>query len=212
MWSVIGYSLLALLGLLVLLLLVPVFVRVQYREELTVCVRVWGIPVYRFPNAKPRPPQTDKPKTTARKQPNTMLTDLSQRLKTDGVRAVAEEVQALARIAGGAARRVVRAITVRRLQLQLIVASCDAATTAQDTGRICAVLYPSLTAIQSVVRIRKREVTVTPDYLAEQGRVTAEVTGHVIPLRILWAALGAVVSYGALRSHNNGKEELQNGQ
>lgn len=216
MWSVVGYILLSLLGLLLLLLIVPVFVRFQYCQELTARVRVFGIPAYRYSSAKkPAEPKrkVDKPADKPKKEKNPILDDLARRLKTDGVGAVVEELRALARIVGGAARRLFKAVTVDKLQLQLVIASEDASATAQNTGRVCAVLYPSLTAIQSVMRIRHRAVTVSPDYLGEQGSVTADVLLHVVPIRLVWAALCALVSYVILQSRKSTKtrEELEDG-
>ncbi len=218
MWSVIGYILLSLLCLLLLLLILPVYARVCYREELTVTVRVLGIPVYRYnsakaPKEKPKK-RADKPAGKPKKKKNTLLGDLSARLKDDGVRAVVDDVRALSGFVGGACRRVARAVVVDRLRLQLVIASEDAAATAQDTGKVCAVLYPSLTAIQAVIRIRKRAVTVTPDYLGERSRAEADVQMHTLPIRLLGTALWALLSYGALQSHKSAKtkEELENGQ
>lgn len=217
MWSVIGYILLSLLCLLVLLLILPVYARVRYREELTVTVRVFGLPVYRYnsakaPKEKPKK-RVDKPGAKSEKKKNTLLGDLSTRLKSDGVRAVLDEARALSRFVGGAFRRVARTVVVDRLQLQLVIASEDAAATAQNTGKVCAVLYPSLTAIQAVIRIRKRAVTVTPDYLGEKSRAEADVLVHALPVRLLVTALWALFAYGALQSHKSAKtkEELENG-
>lgn len=217
MWSVIGYILLSLLCLLVLLLILPVYARVRYREELTVTVRVFGLPVYRYnsakaPKEKPKK-RADKLGAKSEKKKNTLLGDLSTRLKSDGVRAVLDEARALSRFVGGAFRRVARTVVVDRLQLQLVIASEDAAATAQNTGKVCAVLYPSLTAIQAVIRIRKRAVTVTPDYLGEKSRAEADVLVHALPVRLLVTALWALFAYGALQSHKSAKtkEELENG-
>ncbi len=226
MWSIIGYSLLALLGLLVLLLILPVFVRLQYQEELTVCVRMFGIPVYRFSSERKKPDKLkqpkkkkDKPDGKAKikkkeKEKTGFLADMAQQFKTEGVSAVLGTVKALAVLAVGALKRVLKSVTVDRLQLQLIIASEDAAATAQNTGKVCAVLYPSLTVLQGVLRIRRRAVTVTPDYLGEKGRVSADVRLHVIPIRILWAALWTVLKFGTVFDHNskNAKEESNDGK
>ena len=223
MWGIIGYSLLGLLGLLILLLILPVFVRVQYREELAVCVRVFGIPVYRYSSAKEKPDKpkepkkqkkqkTDKPKK--KKEKGGFLADLAKDLKTEGVSAVLGTVKAIAGLAVGALKRVLKAVTVDRLQLQLFIAAEDAATTAINTGRVCAVLYPSLSAIQCALRIRHRAVTVAPDYLAETGRVAADVRLHIVPVRVLWAALWTVLKLSTVFDHKTRKtkEEHENGK
>lgn len=220
MWGIIGYSLLGLLGCLILLLILPVFVRIRYREELSVCVRVLGIPVYRYASAEEKPdkPQkqkkkaTDKPKKEKKK--DGLFADLAKDLKTGGVSAALGTVKALAKLAIGTLKRVFRAITVDRLQLQLRIAAEDAASTAIDTGRVCAVLYPSLSALQCALRIRHREVTVTPDYLAEKGQVTADVRLHIIPMRLLWAALWTVLKFGTVWANKTKetKEEHEDGK
>ncbi len=219
MWAIIGYSLLGLLGLLILLLVLPVFVRVQYREELTVCVRVFGIPIYRYSSSdeKPKKPKKSKKKSTAKqkkkseKKKDGFFAELAKDLKTEGISAVVGTIKAIAGLTVGAVKRVLRAVVVDRLQLQLFIASEDAAATAINTGRVCAVLYPPLTALQSVLRIRRREVTVTPDYLAEKGRVVADVRFHAIPIRILWAALWTVLNMGAVFDHKTKKTEEEQG-
>lgn len=220
-WGVIGIVLLSLLGLLVLILLSPVFARIRYDEELTVCLWVLGIPVYRYSSAKPKREKpkrkADKPKKkkekTEEKKPS-FFADLAKRLKTDGVGAVVAEVKEIAREVVGALRRVARCVVVDRLELQLVIASDDAAATAINSGRMCAVLYPSLTAIQSVVRIRHRAVTVVPDYLAEKGRVRADIVLHGFSIRLVWAAVRTLMSYIALQSRKSTKtkEESENGK
>lgn len=220
MWSVIGIILLSLLGLLGLVLVSPVVARIRYDEELTVCVRVLGIPVYRYSSAKPKrekPKKADKPagsKKQSKEEKPSFFADLAKRLKSDGVGAVVTELKELANEVVGAVRRVARCVVVDRLQLELVIASEDAAATAINSGRVCAVLYPSLTAIQSVVRIRRRAVTVVPDYLAEKGSVRADILLHSFSVQLVWAALRTLMSYFALQSRKSTKtkEESENGK
>ncbi len=204
---IVAYILLGLLGVLAVALLLPISARLEYETELTVCVRVCGVLVYRFYSSNPRPQKADKPPTASEDK----LHRLSERLKTDGVGTVLAELSALADTAKRFTRYVLRAVTVDRLALQLIIASEDASSTAQNTGRVCALLYPALTTLQAVLRIRRRAVTVVPDYLAQQGRVRADVRAHVIPVRLLPAALCAVRAYIS-RQRKNTKEDLSDGQ
>lgn len=196
--AVIGYVLLGLLALVLLLPLFPVFVRVTFEEDLWVRVYLLGLPIVRFSpktdeTAPPPEPAADKPGTKPQKIG--ILTDLSRSLKEDGVKAVVHHITELARIAGGVLRRVFKALTVDRLILDLTVASGDAADTAQNCGKVCAVLYPALSALQLGLRIRHRAVTVTPDFLAEKGRMQADVTIHAVPYRVLFAALLALPAF-----------------
>lgn len=197
MLEIIGYVLLGLLALILLLLAVPVFVRVTFFGELTATVFFLGIPVFRFSSAEKVP---ESPKTVAvEEQPDKSKDDplsaLALQLKQDGVGATLHSLGELARLAGGAFRRVLAALTVDKLVLRLLVAMNDASQTARTTGAVCAVLYPALTTLQAVLRIRKREVTVTPDFLGSTGRAEAEVILHTVPYRLLWAALWSFLAY-----------------
>ncbi len=212
MLAILGYALLGILALLVLVLVVPVGVRAVYDDTLRVTVRVFGLPLITLkPTDRPeKPEKEDKP---AEKKAGP-LDRLSRSLQEDGVGETVRLVQALARIAGTAVRRVLAAITVDRLRLQLTVASADASVTAQLHGRVCAVLFPALTTVQAVLRIRHREVTVTPDFLAQNGSARAFITAHAIPIRLLWAAFIAWLAYRKLQKTHfvKSKEEQNNGQ
>ncbi len=181
MAEIIGYCLLGLFGILLVVLLVPVYANVTFHEELRVTVYVLGIPIFRYPGAD----KAEKDSTETQTEPQG-LSGLALRLKTDGVAATVSLVKKTAALAVGAARRALAALTVDKLRLQLVVTGEDAAQAAENTGRVCAVLYPAITAIQqTVLRIRQRSVTVTPDFLGTKGRVEAEVIVHAIPLRLL---------------------------
>ncbi len=198
MLSIIGYGVLCLMALLLVVLLVPVFVRLTYRDGLQICVRVFGVAVYRFPATEPTRPA--KPEKTAKPS---AVTEFSERLKRDSVGETVRLFEQLAKLAVGTVRRVLAAITVDKLCLQLYIAGEDAAQTAQECGRVCAVLYPSVTAVQqTILRIKRREITVTPDFLGNTGRMVADVTAHVIPLRILWIAFRTLTRYGAITKRN----------
>lgn len=210
--AILGYVLLGILLLVILLLVIPVGVRVVYEEQLRVTVMVFGLPLLTI-----HPTEKTSEETPTQDKPDSkkagMLDNLSRSLKEDGVGETVRLFKRLAHIATTALRRVLRAITVDRLRLQLTVASVDASATAQLHGRVCAVLFPALTTVQAVLRIRHREVTVTPDFLAQKGSVKAFVTAHAMPCRLLWAALCAWIAYRKFQKNQavKSKEEQNNG-
>ncbi|MBQ9861593.1 MAG: hypothetical protein IJO75_04970 [Clostridia bacterium] len=205
MWEIIGYCLFGILLLLLALLIVPLYVRLTFNDELRLCVRVWGIPIFRYSS------EGEVPQSTDEKAKPSKLRSTAEQLKTDGVGATLHLVKELTRLAAGAACRLIAAITVDKLCLQLYITGSDAAETAENTGKVCAVLYPTVTALQqTVLCIRKRAITVTPDFLAEKGRVTADVTAHVIPIRIIMIAIWLVFRYRVITKRQ--KEVSQYGK
>lgn len=205
MWEIIGYCLLGILLLLLALLIVPVYARLTFSDELHLCVRVWGIPIFRYSSEREESQMTDEEAKPSK------LRSTAEQLKSDGVGATVHFVKELARLAAGAARRLIGAITVDKLCLQLYIVGSDAAETAENTGKVCAVLYPAVTALQqTVLRIRKRAITVTPDFLAEKGRAEADITAHVIPLRIVIIAIWLAFRYRVITKRQ--KEVSQYGK
>lgn len=214
--AVIGYVLLGVLVLVLLVPLFPVFVRVTFEDDLCLRVYLLGIPIIRCTPqpeteaSKPRQVKSE-PKPGAKKP--SFWDDLAKSLKEDGVRTVLRQMTDLAKLAGGVLHRVFRGITVDRLRLALTVASGEAADTAQNCGKVCAVLYPVLSALQLVLRIRRREVTVTPDFLAEKGQARADVLIHAVPYRLLFAVLWALPAFWKWKKalQSNHEEEQVNG-
>lgn len=215
MWAVVLYSLLGLFLLLLLVLLIPAFLQLDFSKELSLCVRFLGIPVFRFSSDKPTDikEKAATKKETGDKEPSLWKT-VAQTLKNDGVTSTVRYVQKGAALVGGAVRKVLRIITVNKLIIKLTVASEDAASTAQDTGKICAILYPAITTLQSVLKIKKREVTVIPDFLAEKGKAEIHILACAIPLSVLCVAFGLFRQYSAWQKtiKKENKEEVSYGK
>lgn len=225
MWAV--YILLGLLALILLLLLlvlfVPVWARVTYRGELCVRVRVLGIPLTVLP-ASAKSPKADKPsgketkksaeeKAKSPSRGKELLNEISRSFREDGVQATLDYLQALAKLAGRAAGRALRSITVDCLRLDMLIATGDAADTAQRYGQVCGVLYPALAAVSGPVHIRRRRLRVEPNFLAEKSAVQLDVRLHIWVFRLVGAAIALLVGYGMMRNTDSvdKKEEPKHG-
>ena len=60
-------------------------------------------------------------------------------------------------------------LVIDRLYLDLLVASEDAAATATDYGKACAILYPALSLVKGRVKVRKSRLNIAPDFLREKS-------------------------------------------
>lgn len=193
------YVLLGLVGLLLLLMLAPVHLKAAYDGALRVSVRYLFVTVRLYPRpAAPSKKEKRVIKKAAGKKsaPETdTLSGWEALLREEGPSGVVRAVAELAKLAGTAARRLLAAITVDRLVLRLVVACGDAAETAVGYGRACAALYPSLAVLESVVRVRRRDIAVAPDFLRQEGEVRGEIRLHALPLRILWTGLRLAAAY-----------------
>ncbi len=205
MWVL--YSLLGLLLLLIVALSVPVFGRITYDGELAVRIRVLGIPI----TLAPQPDKNkDKPSTAIRKktkkkkeeQPS-KLKELVSLMKQDDLAGTLHFLHEVARLAAKTVGRVLRSVTVKRMDLQLIIATDDPATTAQRYGQVCSVLYPSLAGIEHVVRIRQRNLRVEPNFLMEKSAVRFDVRLRVSVWRLLGAGVALLWGFLLLKEQDN---------
>lgn len=210
------YILLGLLGLIVLLVLlvlfVPVRARVTYDAELHVRIWVLGVPITLLPGEdKPSEPKSDAKEKAAKPSKAKQLRDeVSRSFKEDGVAATLDYLTRLAKLAGQAVGRVLYSITVDKLNLELIVADGDADKTAIRYGQVCGVLYPAFTTLAGIVKVRKREMRIEPNFLQETSSLRADVRLHIWVYRLLGTAIALLVKFMLLKDTD--KEEMNYGQ
>lgn len=219
MWVV--YILLALLVLLLLLLLIPVYGRIVYDgQQLRVKVYVLGLPIKVLPMAK-KSAQSNKKiikKDSCRshqKDKPSKREELVRLVQQDDVGAALSFLKKLAKIAKEAAGRALRSITVDCLQLQICVAAGDAEKTAFRYGQVCSVLYPSLAVIERIIRVRRHQLRVEPNFLREQGGMRCDVRLHVSVIKLICAGVYLLVHFLTIKETEelqSIKEDIENGQ
>lgn len=205
MWVL--YGLLGLLSLLVILLSVPVYGRLTYDGSLSARLWVLGIPITLMPRPEPEPkaPAAKSASTeekTKEKKPS-KLKELAELLKQDDLGGTLHFIGEIAALAGKTVGRLLRSITVNRLDLQMRIATDDVATTAQRYGQVCSVLYPALALIERWVRIRRRHLRVEPNFLVEDSAARFDIRLQVSLWRLLGAALALLWGFLMIKEQSN---------
>ncbi len=189
------WILLAILGFLLVILLWPVCLNVTYQGELKVRARVLGIPFTVFSEKKaakkPAPAKTAGPVAG----PKRKLLNLSRRLKEDGLWETVSFLKELAAIILKGAQKLFRAAWVRSLKLDIQIGGEDAAKTAMNYGKVSASVYPALEIIGGFIRIGKKKILLTPDFVTGTSGVQFAVKIWVCPVRALWAGLWFLVRF-----------------
>ena len=200
MWVL--YSLLGLLVLLMVVLSVPVYGRVAYDGAFSVRIRVLGVPITLIPQ-----PETEKKTATSsakkKEQKPSKLKELSDLMKQDDVAGTLHFLGEVAALAGKTVGRLLRSITVNRLDLQMRIATDDPSVTAQRYGQICSVLYPSLALIERWVRIRHRQMRVEPNFLLTDTAVRFDIRLQVSLWRLLGAAVALLWGFLMIKEQSN---------
>lgn len=205
MWVL--YSLLGLLLLLIAMLSVPVFGRITYDGEMSVRIRVLGIPITLVPQAeKKQKKRTHAPQRKRQKPKNEQPSkwqELVSLMKQDDLAGTLYFLHEAARLAVKTVGRVLRSVTVKQMDLQLIVATDDPAKTAQRYGQVCSVVYPALAGIEHVVRIRQRNLRVEPNFLLEKSAVRFDIRLRVSVWRLLGAGIALLWGFLMIKEQSD---------
>ena len=189
--------LLGLLLLPVLLLAIPVRIYAAFDGGLTVSLRLFGIRfrVFDFtaePKKKPAKKQKQPPKkeTPADSPVRDKLEELNSALQEEGVGGYIRFARRLLAEIGHTLVRIGRAVSVRKLVLHAAVAAEESDETALWFGRVSAALASTQALLSQTVKLKKSDVRVTPDFLADAPSVTLYAVVRICPLWALSAAAG----------------------
>lgn len=189
------------IGVLALLLALPVRVWLRYDGQLAVRVS------YLFFGATvvPAPPKKEKPESAAKAAKKAQKAAKKEAKKAQKAEKAAAEgekkssvdtaleymdmVPSLLKSLGRAAKFLLRHITVKPLILRLVIAKGDAAETGIAYGKANQVVYTAYALLSQAMRLRRVEIAIKPDFLADEGSVYAEGILRVSPGAVLGAAL-----------------------
>ncbi len=214
MWAVWGL-LLALAALILAALLVPVYARITYDGAWRVCLRVWGVPITLLP-APDKPPKAGKPKKKPRQADTpSKKEELLALFRQDGLEGTLRFLSEVAGLATKSTSRVLRAVTVDRLTLEMLIACGEAADTAVRYGQVCSVLYPALAAISGPVKVRRQHLRVEPNFLMDASDVRLDIRLHMAVYRLAGTGLWLLWRLLLLKNSDdtdNMKEDMEHGK
>ena len=191
------YILLAIIALIVLAFSFRLTLQLDYHEMVELEVRYLFFRFKLLPwEKKEKAPKEEKPveqkppeEKKAKEKP-AKPNPLKAFWQNEGIDGVIALLKEMARIVSGMFRSVFKHVFIDKLFLQMYIGSGDAAKTANDYGKVCAEVFPALGAICSVMKVRKYDVDLSPDFLANQNETELHT---VITLRPIFVTNAAVV-------------------
>lgn len=192
------YILLAIIALIVLAFSFRLTLQLDYHDIMELEVRYLFLKFKLLPwEKKEKAPKEKKPvqekKKTKEKKPKEKPAKPNP-LKTfwhnEGVDGVIALLKETAAIVSGMFRNVFKHVIIDKLYLQMYIGSGDAAQTATDYGKVCAEIFPALGTICSIMKVRKYDVDISPDFLANQNETELHT---VVTLRPIFVTNAAVV-------------------
>ncbi len=203
--------------LIVLLLFCPVVVKISYHEKVSLKVG-YLFPVFTVPLEKKE--ETD-PKKAAKKaerqrrkeekkkrreekkkqkkgaesqtpeeqKENFLLT----KIKSKGLSGLIELLKELVRILGYLMDKITGHLVISRMDLQVAVASEDAAQTALNCGYVCTALFPLLSFIEQHVKKCRHRECIFPVFTQTETKVDFVLKARIMPFFLLSGAVGSLV-------------------
>lgn len=193
--------LLGIVGLIVLILSVPVKVSLAFDNKIHVTVSYLFIKLNILPvdpnkpkkPAKPKKepePKPEKPKdeTPKEKKPNPIL----EMVKANGYDGMMLVIKNLGRVLGIYGGKIFKSIVFNEIDLYISVGTGDAASTAIKYGEICQKVYPVLGFICSNNIVRKYDILVEPDFLANKTQNELFIDFSITVRKIINATIAMV--------------------
>ncbi len=199
-----GIFLLVILGIILLivgLLSVPVKVSIGYDDKIHLSVKYLFVKLDILPSApkekKPKAPKEKKPEQAEvkkdeppkEKKPNPIV----EMVKANGSDGMYEVVRNLGQVLSLYSGKLFRSIVFDELVLHTIVGTGDAASTAIKYGETCRKVYPVMGFICSNNLVRKYDILVEPDFLANKTESEFYCDMSITIRKIINATIGMVV-------------------
>lgn len=182
---------LIIIGILILLIItvfnLPVGLYLKFDGDYFIKIKVAGIKVY---DIKPQQDieEPESPDTESDKQANEQEEKLFDKLKKrHGFTGAVKELSTFILAILEKFKRNTDHLTLRKIDLNLIVASDNAATTAIEYGVVCSVVYPVLTFISTNIRTKMKHIDICSDFEAKEPsfKVAGEIRMNVFYLLVL---------------------------
>ena len=168
-----------------ILMLFPVRITANLCQEPEFVVR------YLFLRFKIHPKKAKKVKQPKKEKSQASLKDdKAKPKKHHGVSYYVNKYGDLLKAVLKAAGKLLKSLVIKRLAVNIVVGSDDAAQTAVEYGAVCAVVYPVVSMIESSLMVKRTEINVNADFDATSARGELYVDMRIRVLRVLVIAAG----------------------
>ena len=197
-WYTIVLAILLLLGLTLML---RFGVRLTSRAGRTsLALQVGGISVLRLPLGEKRPPKVGKKKKEKKKETarRAEQKDAGKKEELSRLLAAANDagfvLETLRKGLSVTREKLLRRIVVNRLTVHIAATAQEPMKTTLQYGALSASVWGAAAALSHLVRLRRRDIVLVPDY----GAVSCTVELDIQAWLRLWQIIAAIAGYAAL--------------
>ena len=192
---------LSVLAFIVLLLLIPISVHIKYDGDFFVKLKIAGIKAFEAePKEEIKEPSSDtESNKKAKKQTEKAFDKLK---KKHGFAGAVKEIFVFLKAVLERLKDELKHIAIRKLCLDIKVASENAASTAIEYGAVCAAVYPVLAFLDGILNIKMKSINVTSDFNSDKSNFTFSVIIRSRIFFLIIMAFGVFSEYNKFKTRN----------
>ncbi len=189
------------LAFFVLLLLIPISLDISFKDDFFLKLKIGGIKAFEIePKSDENPKQSD---TISDKKAEKVTENIFTLLKKKhGFSGAVKELFNFFLALLNRLKSLLKHILIRRLCLDMTVASNDAAQTAIEYGVVCSAVYPLLAFLDSNLNLKMKSVNVVSDFDKDKPDFSFSVVIKVKVIFLLVMAIIALSEYKNFRMRN----------
>ena len=216
---------LGIIGLIVLLLSIPIKVSLSFDNKIHLSVKYLFVKLDILPVGPKKPKKPAKPKKEPKPEPEKKEEDeapkekkpnpILEMVKANGYDGMMLVIKNLGRVLGMYGGKLFKSIVFDEIDVYISVGTGDAASTAIKYGETCQKVYPVLGFICSNNIVKKYDIMVEPDFLANKTENELFIDLNVTIRKIINATIAMVfrlifkVGLKFILGAKNGKENAQ---
>lgn len=196
---------LTLIILLLLIFISSVHIYVSFFDKLTLKIRFW---FFCFNLTDKKSEKVQKENIVTRKKQKNIFGDI---LKKRGLSGFIDLLKDIVNVSSFALKKILRNVKINHFVLKVNVVSEDSAATAIRYGQVCAILYPLISSLKSIVRIKDPCIEVYPDFKNTTSKSAVEFNSNIkISIFKLLAIAVSVLFYYTKRKRSFLNEPASN--
>ncbi len=195
------YIFLGIAAFFCLLLVSPVHMRIRYQGALQITVRYLFL---RFDLTKEkldrggRKKKLSETRKTREKKENKFLADAKDILHEKGLLEFVSYVIEIVKLVLTNSKKILARTQVKKFILRIRFSGEDAAAIATEYGILCALIYPALSGVSQLVRLKKYEVELEPDFDGGPVEMMLDTAAALRPIFALAGLISGVFDFIAL--------------
>ena len=176
------------------ILFLPLDAVINFKEEFGFKVKFSGIKVFTLKkDAEEKAESKAQLETTAAEKGETEAYGIFKKLKGKyGFSGAVKQIFELIKDILPHIKRLLKHIKFKRVIFDIVIAEDDAAKTAIEYGRICAVAYPLLSALEAIANIKYKAINISSDFGSKNSEFSFE---GIIRTRIIFLLIALIKVY-----------------